>query len=277
MARQSDLGPSTLVVVLALIWPTIILRRILLSPNGVADLSLSRTLLWGMFWLAQLRYHTIRHFTTPLRNLPRPKERLGSGIAKQLLKQPQFVALTRFARTVPNDGLILLRGLLHVSAIVQVTTPAALVEVLNSRAYDFEKPRHARKFLTRVLGNGIIVAEGKMHKAQRKSVTPAFQGKHVRELVPLFWSKAVQMADVIARGGLYSQEASSVRVDEKGTRTHDLEIGAIASRATLDIIGKAGFGADFNTLASHDNQLAQKYDLIFDPDKPHLVLYFLVR
>jgi hypothetical protein len=47
-------------------------------------------------------------------------------------------------------------------------------------------------------GHGVIAAEMREHKAQRKSVWPAFQGQVIRALVPDIWRKSIDFANVIA-------------------------------------------------------------------------------
>lgn len=45
-----------------------------------------------------------------------------------------------------------------------VTNPKALAEVLTQRSYEFVRPERFRKGLGRLLGIGILVAEGDEHK-----------------------------------------------------------------------------------------------------------------
>lgn len=45
-----------------------------------------------------------------------------------------------------------------------MTSPQALSEVLVTKSYDFIKPQQLRNGLGRVLGIGILVAEGDEHK-----------------------------------------------------------------------------------------------------------------
>ena len=47
---------------------------------------------------------------------------------------------------------------------VLVTTPKALAEVLVQRNYEFIKPQRIREGLGRLLGVGILLAEGDEHK-----------------------------------------------------------------------------------------------------------------
>lgn len=54
------------------------------------------------------------------------------------------------------------------------TTPQTLGEVLVQKNYDFIKPPQFRLSLGRLLGVGILLAEGDEHKRQRKALMPAF-------------------------------------------------------------------------------------------------------
>lgn len=45
-----------------------------------------------------------------------------------------------------------------------ITSPQALSEVLTTKSYDFIKPQQLRNGLGRVLGIGILLAEGDEHK-----------------------------------------------------------------------------------------------------------------
>lgn len=150
---------------------------------------------------------------------------------------------------IPNNGLIRISGLLH-SDWLFLTDPASLSEVLVHKSYDFEKPSFVRQFLRIVLGDGLIVVEGDEHKFQRKHVSPAFSFRHIKDLYPLFWSKALEMKDCVAA------EADGGNI---------VEINQWANKAALDIIGVAAFGRDFHSLTSPDNELAKNYEEILEP------------
>ena len=91
--------------------------------------------------------------------------------------------------SIPNEGIIRYKGLLN-SERIMITSPKALGEVLVTRNYDFIKPNHFRSGLGRLLGIGILLAEGEEHKMQRKNLMPAFAFRHVKDLYPLFWEKS---------------------------------------------------------------------------------------
>lgn len=69
--------------------------------------------------------------------------------------------------TVPNDGVLYYRWLFNESRVL-VTSPKALAEVLVQRNYEFIKPGRIRKGLGRLLGVGILLAEGDEHKVGLK-------------------------------------------------------------------------------------------------------------
>jgi cytochrome P450 len=89
------------------------------------------------------------------------------------------------------------------------------------------KPAQARTQLKSILGDGLLTAEGEVHKRQRKVLNPAFATGYVRDIVPIFWAKSTDMVDLMLEA-IKSQSA-------EGT-----EVFKFLSRSTLDIIGAAG-------------------------------------
>jgi cytochrome P450 len=84
---------------------------------------------------------------------------------------------------------------------------------------------------------------------------PAFSFRHVKDLYPIFWNKSREMSNAMAIA-IKSNPSSSV-----------LEVREWASRATLDIIGLAGMGQDFNAIEDPSNELYRTYGTIFTPSK----------
>jgi cytochrome P450 len=87
---------------------------------------------------------------------------------------------------------------------------------------------------------------------QRKLLMPAFSFRHIKDLYPIFWGKSQEMTNRIAATIKASPDASSV-----------IDIREWASRATLDIIGVAGMGKDFDSLSNPENELYETYKAIF--------------
>lgn len=183
---------------------------------------------------------------------------------------PRGETFREWLDTVPNTGLVYFRTLFHGHPNLLVTSTKGLSEVLVTKAYDFEKPPLDRKLLTRTVGHGLITVEGAAHKQQRKAVTPAFSGKHVNDLVPVFWSRAQAFATVIAE----HLDVPCSSDDNKG-RTGVVEIGEWASRVTLDIIGQACVGRDFGALYNSNDEFVQHYDKILASQHGSEILFAL--
>jgi len=80
---------------------------------------------------------------------------------------------------VPNDGLIRYTHILNAERVL-LTSPKALAEVLVHKNYEFIKPKMFSQGLGRLLGLGILFAEGDEHKRQRKLLSPAFSYRHIK-------------------------------------------------------------------------------------------------
>ncbi|OKL55823.1 hypothetical protein UA08_08812 [Talaromyces atroroseus] len=160
----------------------------------------------------------------------------------------QLAQLRHAIETVPNNGLLRFyqpdRG-----ERVLVTGIKALNEILVSKATEFVKPQTIRRRLYTVAGNGLLLAEGEIHKAQRKDLMPAFSFRHIKDLYPVFWTKSKELADLLDR-----------EINSKGSsRTGVVVMQNWATRATLDIIGIAGMDHDFDSLRDPDNPLTRQY------------------
>lgn len=86
---------------------------------------------------------------------------------------------------------------------------------------------------------------------------PAFQYRHVKDLYAIFWSKSREMV-----------EAVTETVNEKGPAHHVedapvIELSSWTRSATLDIIGLACLGKDFNSMQDPNSELNHAYRIIF--------------
>ncbi len=168
--------------------------------------------------------------------------------------------------SVPNDGLIRYLGIFNTERIL-ITSPKALAEVLVTKNYEFTKPSQIRFAISRLLGVGVLLAEGEEHRMQRKNLMPAFAFRHIKDLYPVFWSKARESVQFMTEQILLD----AARLPAAGGRgerdTAVLEINNWASRATLDIIGVAGLGRDFLAIRDPDNLVIKTYTALFKPSR----------
>lgn len=100
---------------------------------------------------------------------------------------------------------------------------------------------------------------------QRKLLMPAFAFRHVKDLYPIFWGKSQEMTDRIVETTDRAPDGSVV-----------IEVRDWASRATLDIIGSAGMGKDFDSLMNPENELFQTYKKIFSSNRGAQVVQILL-
>ncbi|EAW13632.1 cytochrome P450 monooxygenase sphH [Aspergillus clavatus NRRL 1] len=192
-------------------------------------------------------------FFTPLKHFPTPSNRHWlRGNAPSVLVDTPHAQMKEWAKNVPNDGIIRYYIVGNMERLT-VTNPTALSEILVSKAYDFAKPLVIRQALARVLGNGVLIAEGDVHKFQRKNLKPAFAYRHVKDLYPVFWGKGAEMARRIRKE----------LQDRKSPEDNTIQVRNWASRSSLDIIGLAGMGQDFDSLRDPENTLSRSYEMIF--------------
>jgi cytochrome P450 len=172
--------------------------------------------------------------------------------------------------TIPNNGLIRYRGMFNQERLL-ITGSKALAEVLVTKNYEFIKPSNIRFFIGRLLGVGVLLAEGEEHKMQRKNLMPAFAFRHVKDLYPVFWKKGRESVQALSAQVLLDAAkqptTNSEKTGEETTAKNQaaLEIGVWASRTTLDVIGLAGLGNDFGAIKDPDNALVKTYTTIFKP------------
>ena len=101
-------------------------------------------------------------------------------------------------KTVPNEGLIHFRDIVNRSYLL-ATNHQALLDIMSTNTYDFEKPWRARNFLARIIGFGLILSEGSAHKKQRRALTPSFNVKNIRALYSLMWEKTGLLMDELEK------------------------------------------------------------------------------
>ncbi|KAH6682809.1 putative cytochrome 4F8 [Halenospora varia] len=130
--------------------------------------------------------------------------------------------------------------------------------------YNYPKPVRAKLWMVRILGEGVLLAEGSEHVHQRKALAPGFSIGSIRALTPVFWQKALLLSK------LWREEMLESRV-----RTKCFEALEWLNRTTLDIIGQAGFGTDINSLENPETPIREAYRLVFAFDLGSRVLHGL--
>ncbi|KIM28538.1 hypothetical protein M408DRAFT_16272 [Serendipita vermifera MAFF 305830] len=200
------------------------------SPVGLAAIAVGAPILW-------LTYRAVLYLTSsflsPLRVIDGPPSKsYFTGHFLDLVNGNGYTSLRAYNEQYGH--IFNIRALFGEFRCIVVDNRA--VAHLMSNHMTYYKPESARFQLSYLLGQGLISAEGMEHRYQRRIMMPAFSSSHLRNLLPTFLSKAAELRDILNEQIIASPTPPTVDV------VHWL------SRATLDIIGLAGFNYDFSTL-----------------------------
>ncbi|KAI2791656.1 hypothetical protein POX_c04522 [Penicillium oxalicum] len=252
--------------------PSVVVIQAAAATKFVQDVSFQWKILsfLALDFVCYVIYSTIIYpaLFSPLRHLPQPRVAtplLGHALAE--FKMPRGSEYLRYTNETANTGLIHLRGLFGSDQLL-LTSQAALSEALVQRSYDFEWPEGDSNFLQRILGHGLITAEGQEHKQQRKQVANSFRPHFIKRFYPLFWEKSMVFTKKIAQEIILNSESL-----EDATMSGETDICGWAQRAALDMIGEAGFGWEFDTLHNPENELAESFEQIFAPTVGNAILF----
>lgn len=204
-------------------------------------------------WILIAAVTTIYYFyiyphISPLRHIPTAPQ---PPVHKRFMQDIQGHQVIDWMNNVPNDGLIRAFGLLNSECLI-ATSPEALKDMFVAKQYDWIKPRKRAQVLASIIGNGLVTIEGEKHKRQRKLLQPSFNFRHIQELYSLFWNTSKELVQCIRKT---VSESGSDRV---------IDIQSWFARATLDIIGSAGFGLHFNSLKYPHSDLVSRYRIMFE-------------
>ncbi|KAG9018779.1 hypothetical protein FRB90_009783 [Tulasnella sp. 427] len=199
-------------------------------------------------WIIDPRY-------SPLRDLPGPEsyESIIWGNMLEVFRAPPLALheewFNKYGHTITYRGLLLAPRL-------STKDPRALAHIIN-HGYDYPKPRQMRDMLSSIFGKGVLFAEGDDHRRQRKIMNPCFGPGRIRDLMPIFYDKALELRDIWIR-----------QIAEGGPDGKEIDVLVWLTRVTLDIIGLAGFGYEFDTLANGEqNELVKAFMDLFAPNQ----------
>jgi len=215
-------------------------------------LNLFTILLLGLFAaLALICYQFVfLPSRNPLRNLPAPPTRtrifgshLGSVLHGEKSARVHEELVNRYGRNIR------IKGVGFWDDRLLSLDPVAITHVLNNPSR-YQKPWQSRRLITRLLGCGMLAAEGIVHKRQRKVSTPAFSPSNLKKFLPLFVEKADELVH------------KWIDMDSSGSEV--IDVWHWISRATFDVIGLAGFGYSFNAIQDESNEVYLAYKEMFE-------------
>ncbi|KAF9930074.1 hypothetical protein FBU30_000911 [Linnemannia zychae] len=200
------------------------------------------------------------NYLSPLRHIPGPPNK--SKYNKYNLPfLGNFLDILREEAGVPHrrwieeyGGIVCYGGLFNNRRIL-LADPKAIQHVFATNSYNYPKPRNLVRLLGEIIGHGVLLAEGDVHRKQRKMLNPAFSHKHIKEMVSIMSIPAELLGKQWEK-----------RVGQSGETPFELDITADLGSCTLDIIGLSGFGYDFQALTNPDNEMSKAYRELFYGD-----------
>ncbi|GJN22559.1 hypothetical protein PR202_gb10137 [Eleusine coracana subsp. coracana] len=121
-----------------------------------------------------------------------------------------------------------------------VSDPAIAKHILKDNSKAYSKGILA-EILEFVMGTGLIPADGEIWRVRRRAVVPALHQKYVTAMIGLFGEASDRLCQ---------------KLDKAASDGEDVEMESLFSRLTLDVIGKAVFNYDFDSL-SYDNGIVE--------------------
>ncbi|KAF8458210.1 putative P450 monooxygenase [Kalaharituber pfeilii] len=202
------------------------------------------------------------HIFSPIRSIPGPKSvSIWNGNYPLMYGKPSGEPHRKWIDELPDEGLIRYLSIFNLERVMP-TNAKVLQEVLHTKSYMFEKPATLRNSISQILGaSGMLLSEGEQHKIQRRHMLPAFSYRHLRELIPTFWEKSLELVEAMGKEVHLSQSSDA------GKQTGVImEVSRWLNRGTLDIIGSTGFGYEFNCVKNDHGELVRAYRKVFAPE-----------
>lgn len=156
----------------------------------------------------------------------------ATGDIREIVGQPVFVPLYKLFMAYGP----IFRLSIGPKSFVVISDPALAKQVLLTNATKYSKGILS-EILDFVMGQGLIPADGEIWKTRRRAIVPALHRKYIASMVQMF-------GDSTQHGMVTLEKA--VREDKP------IEMENFFSRLTLDIIGKAVFNYDFDSLTNDD-------------------------
>ena len=94
---------------------------------------------------------------------------------------------------------------------------------------------------------------------------PAFSFRRIKDLYPIFWSKACEFIGILTAEVHKNPEHTTPDSESRAVSVVDISVWI--ARATMDILGAAGFGQDFEALADKETDLGIAYKKVYSPSK----------
>ncbi|XP_057838898.1 protein LUTEIN DEFICIENT 5, chloroplastic isoform X2 [Cryptomeria japonica] len=131
-------------------------------------------------------------------------------------------------------------------SFVIVSDPMVAKHILKDNSKSYSKGILA-EILEFVMGKGLIPADGEVWRVRRRAIVPALHRKYVEAMLELFGRAAENLCK---------------KLDAASNDGEDVEMESLFSRLTLDVIGKAVFNYEFDSLSNDTGIVEAVYDVL---------------
>ncbi|ONK79512.1 uncharacterized protein A4U43_C01F7110 [Asparagus officinalis] len=163
-------------------------------------------------------------------------ERLGGGGGREG-DRPEIPQARGSIAAVGGQAFFIPLYELFLTYVASISDPRRILRD-NSKAYSKGILAEILEF---VMGTGLIPADGEIWRVRRRAIVPALHQKYVAAMISLFGEASNRLCD---------------KLDAAASDGEDVEMESLFSRLTLDIIGKAVFNYEFDSL-SVDNGIVE--------------------
>ncbi|XP_023552789.1 protein LUTEIN DEFICIENT 5, chloroplastic [Cucurbita pepo subsp. pepo] len=127
-----------------------------------------------------------------------------------------------------------------------VSDPSIAKHILKNNPKNYSKGILA-EILDFVMGKGLIPADGEIWRVRRRAIVPSLHMKYVGAMINVFGEAADRLCN---------------KLDDAASNGIDVEMESLFSRLTLDIIGKAVFNYDFDSLTNDTGIVEAVYTVL---------------
>lgn len=163
----------------------------------------------------------------------------ATGDIREIVGQPVFVPLYKLFLAYGK----IFRLSFGPKSFVVISDPAMAKQILMTNASKYSKGLLS-EILAFVMGNGMIPADGEIWKTRRRAIAPSLHKTYIAAMVEMFGDSTLHATKSLAKA------ADNGEV---------IEMENLFSRLTLDIIGKAVFDYDFDSLSNDDPVIQAVY------------------
>jgi len=179
----------------------------------------------------------------------------ATGDIREIVGQPVFIPLYKLYQTYGS----VFRLNFYAKNFVVISDPQLAKQVLLTNASKYSKGLLA-EILEFVMGTGLIPADGEVWKVRRRAVVPALHKKYISAMVDMFADCALHGAAMLGKTADENEmQQQELAFNSSSYKPKSVEMENFFSRLALDIIGKAVFNYEFDSLTTDDPVIQAVY------------------